>query len=117
MRVAKKLYFDLQGFGRVHAMPGAEFSPEGSNREFKKSDVGVVGYTEEPETAKLKFKIAKQPGLSQRALSDLVDTNVTITSDDGDVYVARGCCTTGPVSLSDGDFDVEMEAISVEEIS
>lgn len=117
MRVAKKLYFDLPGFGRVHGMPGGEFSPEGFNREFKKSDAGVVGHTEEPETAKLKFKIAKQPGLSQRNLSDMTDVNVTVTVDDGDVYVIRGCVTTKPVSLSDGDFDVEMEGISVEEIS
>lgn len=117
MKVAKKLYFDLPGFGRVHAMPGGEFSPEGFNREFKKSDAGVVGYTEEPETAKVKFKVAKKPGLSQRTLSDMTDVNITITSDDGDVFVVRGCVTTGPVSLSDGDFDVEMEGIAVEEVS
>lgn len=117
MKVAKKLYFDLPGFGRVHAMPGGEFDPGGFSREMKKSDVGVVGYTEEPATPTVKFKIAKTPGLSQRQLSDLVDVNVTVTSDDGDVYIVRGCVTTTPVKLSDGDFDIEMEGVSAEEVS
>lgn len=115
---AKKLYFDIPGFGRVHAMPGGTLDPGGFNRAKKLSDVGVIGHTEEPTAPKISFKVAaaKNDGISQRALSDLVDVNVTVTSDHGRVYIVRGCVTTKPVALSDGEFDVEMEGDSAEEV-
>lgn len=114
-KVAKKLFFDIPGFGRVHAMPGSSITPAGFNKSKKLSDVGVVGHTEEPVAAKISMKIAKTPGLSQRALSDF-EGDVTAITDDGTTALYRGCVVTAPVSLSDGDFDVEMEADSDEEI-
>ena len=115
---AKKLYFDLPGIGRVHAMPGGTLNPGGFNRAKKLSDVGVVGHTEEPVAPSLSFKIAakKGDGLSQRSLSDLVDVNVTVTSDDGKTFMVRNCVTTQPAALSDGEFDIAMEGDSVEEV-
>lgn len=117
-RAAKKLYFDLPGIGRVQAMPGGSIDPGGFNRGQKMGEGGPVGYTEEPVAPKLSFKIAanSNDGLSQRMLSDLVDVNVTVVSDDGKSFLVRDCVTTKPVTLSDGDFDMEMEGVSVEEI-
>lgn len=115
MRVAKKVFFDLPGFGRVHAMPGATLDPGGYNKTKKLSDAGVVGHTEEVAVPKLSLKIAKTRGLSQRALSDF-EGDVTAIVDDGATYLYRNCILTSPAALSDGDFSVEMEADSVEEI-
>ena len=116
---AKKLYFDIPGFGRVHAMPGGTLEPGGFNRSKKITDVGIAGYTEEPVAPKVSFKIAKRKndGLSVRTLSDLTDVNVTVTSDDGTVFLVRNCVTTKPAALSDGDIDIEMEGDSVEEVN
>lgn len=116
---AKKLYFDIPGVGRVHAMPGGSFDPGGFTRTKKQSDIGSVGHTEEPVAPKLTFKIAarKDDGLNERTLSDLVDVNVTVTSDHGKVWIVRGCVTTKPTTFSDGEYDVEMEGDSAEGVS
>lgn len=119
MKAAKKIFFDLPGFGRVHAMSGGSIDMGGHNREMKKADTGIVGYTEEPIEPTIKFKIARKAndGLSARKLSDLVDVNVTVIDDLGNTYIVRNACTTKPVSYSDGDFDVEMAGESVEEVN
>lgn len=116
---AKKLYFDIPGLGRVHAMPGGTLNPGGFNRAKKLSDIGVVGHTEEPVAPTLSFSISarKNDGVSQRTLSDLVDVNVTVTSDDGKVFLVRNCVTTAPAALSDGQFSMEMEGDSCEEVN
>ncbi len=119
MKAAKKLYFDIPGLGRVHSMPGAQFDSGGVNRAMKKSDQGFVGHTEEHEEPKLKFKIARKQndGVTLKILNDLVDTNITVIDDLDNTFIFRDGFTTKPVSYSDGDFDVEASAYSVEEVS
>lgn len=118
-QAAKKLFFDIPGIGRVHAMPGGTVDPGGFSRDMKMSDLGPAGYTEEPMPPSASFKIAKTKGdgLSKRKLSDLKDINLTITDDLGNVDLMRKAFTTKPVTFSDGEYDIEMQGFSMEEVS
>lgn len=116
-KVAKKLYFDVQGLGRINAMPGSSFNLGGSTRAAVVADTGTVGFTEEPSTPNLKFKLPVNSGLSIKQINDLTDVDVTVISDSGQAYLFREAWRTGnPVEMSDGMIDVEMEAITAEEI-
>jgi hypothetical protein len=114
--LVKKLYFDLPGFGRVHSMPGASLDIGGMQREWKKSDVGPAGYTEDPVTASVEFKVQMMPGMSLRALGDLAGINITVTTDGGDTYLLRDACVTNPPKLSGGEIDMRFEAAACEEV-
>ena len=115
----KKMYFDLQDFGRVNAMPGGTLNKGGFNRAMKMSDVGPVGPTEEPVVPSVQFKIAlkQNDGITLTALGDLMDQNVTITTDDGRSWLLRDAFNTAPPALSDGEVDMNLEGFSCEEIS
>ena len=112
----KRLFFDLPGFGRVHAMPGGTLDIGGVKREWKMSDVGPAGYTEDPVTASAEFKVQMLPGLSLRALGNLAGVNVTITTDGGETYLLRDACVTNPPKLSGGEIDMRLEAAACEEV-
>jgi Phage tail tube protein len=117
MSVAKLLYFDIQGFGRVHAKEGS-FSPAGMKKNKEIADTGVVGTAKEPKIGKLKFRVANTPGgPTPSALDELEDVNVTVKDDADKTFLCIRASTTNDVELSGGWMTVEMEFDSQEEVS
>lgn len=117
MSVAKKLYFDIPGMGRVHAMPGSTFDPGGQQRDEVKSDVGVVGFTEEPMAPSVKFKLPNTADISLNQLRNLKNVNVNIQDDNGKSWIMRESWVTKPPELSGGEIDVEMKGVAADEVS
>lgn len=100
--IAKKVYIDLPGLGRVYNMPGSRFKPKGTTRTPVIADVGIVGYTEEHSVGELTMDIAHRPGLDLVALGNLKDFNVPVQTDGGDFYMMTGAWVVQAVEASDG---------------
>lgn len=100
--IAKKVYIDLPGFGRVYNLPGARFKPKGQARNPVIADVGIVGYTEEHTPGELTMDIAYKPGIDLIALGALKDFNVPVQTDGGDYYIMTGAWVVNAVEASDG---------------
>jgi hypothetical protein len=115
MSVAKRLYFDLPGFGRLHAVNGS-ITMAGDTATKEKSDIGSAGDSEEWMPGKLSFSVKNQPGVSVLALKQLREINVTVQDDSSKTWLCRGCSSTGETSLSGGDIKVEMEFDDQEEV-
>lgn len=116
MAVAKRLFFDVPGFGRVHAMPGGSIKPAGLSRKKKMSDLGSAGSESEPMPGELKFKIVNQPGISLVALGQLESVDVTVQDDSGKTWLCVGCDVTDQPTLSGGEIDMTMEFDTQQEV-
>lgn len=108
--IAKKVYIDLPGLGRVFNLPGARFKPKGDTRTPVIADVGVVGYTEEHSVGELTMDIAHKPGLDLVALGKLKDFNVPVQTDGGDFYMMTGAWVAQAVEASDGKISIVINA-------
>lgn len=115
-KIAKKLYFDIPGFGRVHALPDSTFDPGGQKRDPVLTDVGVAGYTEEPMAPSVQFKLANN-GISLNDLRNLTDVNVSIQDDNGQAWIMRDAWVTEPPKLSGGEIDVSMTGVAADPVS
>lgn len=116
-RVAKKLFFDLKGLGRINSLPGATFNPGGSKRDALVADNGVVGYTEEPVAPSCEFKIPNTANVDLNQLRNLTDVNVTIVDDNGRSWVISGAWMSEPPALSGGEISCKMEGVSADPTS
>lgn len=110
-KVAKKLFFDIPGIGRVNALPGATFDLGGEKRDSVIGDAGVVGYTEEPMPPSVQCKLANTADVSIETLKDLTDVNINIQDDNGKSWVMRESWTVEPPKLSGGEIDLQMAGI------
>jgi hypothetical protein len=113
--VAKRLFFDIPGLGRVNALPGGSIKLSGMKREGVAADTGPVGYTEEPGFGELSFKLPNK-GISIAQLKDLKDIAVTAQDDAGVVYQCQEAFVTEPPTLSGGEIDVKMMYAREEEV-
>lgn len=115
-KVAKKLFFDIPGLGRVHALPGSTFDPGGQKRDAVISDAGVAGFTEEPMAPSVQFKLPNSADMSLDTLRNLTDVNVSVQDDNGKSWMMRGAWTAEPPKVSGGEIDMQMiglEAVPV----
>jgi len=108
MRLAKKIFFDLPGMGRVHSESGS-FQLAGEKRTGEKSDLGSSGYSEEYQNGKISLKVLNLPGVSAEALHAIVDATITVVDDNGKTYVCTRAFSTELPTLSDGMWDCEFE--------
>ena len=115
MAVAKRLYFDLPGFGRVHAING-RLKLAGDKREMQTSDAGPAGPSAEYMTGELSFSIRNQPGMSLVALGDLNGVDVFVQDDLGKSWLCRGAFTTERPELSGGEISMAMQFEDQEEL-
>lgn len=104
--IAKKVYIDLPGLGRVFNLPGARFKPKGDTRTPVIADPGVAGYTEEHSVGELTMDIAHKPGIDLIALGKLKDFNVPVQTDGGDFYMMTGAWVANAVEASDGKISI-----------
>ena len=116
-KVAKKLYFDIPGIGRVNSLPGSTFDPGGEKRDPIIADNGVVGYTEEPVAPSCEFKIANTAGINQSVLRDLVDVNVSVQDDNGSSWIIKEAWMAEPPQLSGGEISCKMQGIRADLVS
>ncbi len=116
MAVAKKLYFDVPGMGRLKAFNGS-FKPAGVKREGVMTDNGPAGPSEEDTYGELSFKLPNSSGVSGVALGNLKGINVTVQDDLGKTWLCVGAFVTEPPGLSGGEWDVSMQFENQEEIS
>lgn len=113
-KVAKKLYFDIPGIGRVNSLPGATFNPGGQKRDAVMADTGVAGYTEEPVAPSCEFKIANTADVDQNQLRLLADVNVSIQDDNGKSWMISGAWMSEPPALSGGEYSCKMEGVTAD---
>lgn len=116
-KVAKKLYFDIPGVGRVNSLPGSTFDPGGEKRDPVIADTGVVGYTEEPVAPSCEFKIANTSDIDQSTLRDLVNVNVTVQDDNGSSWIISSAWMAEPPQLSGGEISCKMQGVSADLVS
>jgi hypothetical protein len=116
-RIAKKIFFDIPGIGRVNSLPGATFNPGGQKRTSKVADTGVVGYDEEPVAPSCDFKIANTADVDQNVLRNLTNVNVSVQDDNGKMWVISGAWMTDPPALTGGEYDCKMEGLSADPVS
>lgn len=116
-KVAKKLYFDIPGLGRVNSLPGATFDPGGQKREALMADTGVAGYTEEPVAPSCEFKVANTSDVSLNDLRNLIEVNVTVQDDNGVTWVVRGAWMAEPPQLSNGEYSCKMQGVQANPVS
>ena len=115
-KVAKRLFFDITGIGRVDALPGATFNPGGVSREAVIGDNRVVGHSEALVAPTLQFKVANTKGVL-KALKALSVVNVNVQDDNGDSWIVKGAFFTGDgPSLSGGEIDCNMAGESADSI-
>ena len=117
MKVAKKLFFDLDGIGRVDAKPGGNFNPGGNNRTAVMTDLGVAGYDEEPVAPTMSFVLPNNGKVSLAEIRNLTDVNVTVQDDNGVVWVVSGCFVTEPPGLNNGEMSVSMSGVRADPVS
>ena len=115
MDLAKRLYFDVPGFGRLHST-GGSIKFAGDQNTPETSDIGWAGTSREFMAGELKFKVKNHTGISGLALKELRNINVTVTDSDGKTWQCREATTTGDVTLSDGEFDMTMSFADQEEV-
>lgn len=116
-KVAKKLFFDLDGIGRINARAGGTFNPGGSNRSEEIADTGVVGFSEEPVAASISCTIPNDGTVGMDVLRDLTDINVTVQDDNGQMWIVSGCFTTEPPGVSNGDITLNMKGRTADRVS
>lgn len=116
MAVFKRLFFDVPGFGRVHAKPGGSIKLDGMTRTMEMADTGPLGPSEEPSHGELSFTLPNQAGLSVRALGDLKGVSVTVQDDGGKTWNCAGAFTVNQPTLSNGEIPVEMHYERAEEV-
>lgn len=117
MKVAKKLFFDIPGIGRVNAKPGSTFDPGGEERSTEKADTGIVGFSEETMEPKLSFVVPNTANVSIDQLRNLTDVDVTVFDDNGKGWVVAGCWTVKPTPLTNGEISVEMAGLRADPIN
>lgn len=115
-KIAKKLFFDIPGMGRVHAMPGGTFNPGGHNREGVVADTGVVGFTEEPVAPTAEFTLPNTANVDLNQLRNLVDVNVNIQDDNGKSWVMREAWVVEPTALTNGEISVSMSGVAADPV-
>lgn len=108
-KVAKKLFFDVDGVGRINARAGSTFNPGGSNRSAETADTGVVGYSEEPVASSISCTIPNDGTVSLDVLRNLTDVNVTAQDDNGQMWIVPGCFVTEPPALSNGEITLNLQ--------
>ncbi|KJZ09426.1 hypothetical protein TW85_21975 [Marinomonas sp. S3726] len=116
-RVAKKLYFDIPGIGRVNSLPGASFNPGGQKRDAVMADLGPAGFSEEPVAPSCEYKIANTAGVDLNQLRNLTDVNVSIQDDNGQSWMISSAWMSEPPTLSGGEYSCKMEGISADPVS
>lgn len=114
--VAKKLFFDLPGKGRVQTVNGS-FKPAGESRSMYNADTGPVGPTSESMHGELSFTVPNDGSVKQKELADLVGINITLQDDNGQTWLCRDAFTTEPPTLSGGEISVSMQFKTQEEVS
>lgn len=116
-KVGKRVFFDVPGFGRVESMPDATVNFGGVQREAVVADTGVAGYSETPVAPTVAFSLPLKPGLSIQRIKNLVDVNVTVTFDTGQVWIMQKAFVSNAVEASGGMLSVAMSAIRAEEVA
>jgi hypothetical protein len=114
-KVAKRLFFDITGIGRVNSLPGGSFDPGGFKREPIIGDNGVVGYAEEPVAPTVQFKVANTPGVLA-ALRKMTTANVNVQDDNGESWIVREAFHVDVPKLSGGEIDCSMAGVAADPI-
>lgn len=114
-KVAKRLFFDVTGLGRVNALPGATFDPGGITREPVIADNKVVGPSETLAAPTMQFRVANTKGMLA-ALRALDVVNVNVQDDNGDSWIVKGAFNTSVPSLSNGEITCNMAGESADPI-
>lgn len=115
-KVAKKLYFEIPGIGRVNSLPGASFNPGGQKREAIITDIGVAGFSEEPAVPSCEFKISNTADVDLNLLRNLTNVNVSIEDDNNQAWVISAAWMSEPPSLSGGEYSCKMEGVSADPV-
>jgi hypothetical protein len=116
MKVAKLLYIDMPGAGRLHTK-NSSLSTGKFNQSKELSDLGSAGTGKTPRVGTLKFDVANNGKVSLTQMSSLDEINLTVQDDNGTTWLLSGCTTTNDVELNEGWMSVEMEFDSSEEVS
>lgn len=117
-KVAKKLFFDIDGVGRIGAMPGATFTLGGDNRVPVITDIGAVGFTEEPVQPSITgIQIPNDGKVTMEQINALTDVNVTIQDDNGKTYIQSGSYTPAPCSMSNGMISFDFNGLRTDPVS
>lgn len=116
MKVASKMFIDVPGFGRLETEKGASFNPGGVNRPEVISDLGVAGYEEETVAPMVSCSVIKKAGLSLHKLNNITGATVTVTLNDGSVWIIENAWTSAVGEMSNGRYPLEMKGIRAEEV-
>ena len=117
-KVAKKLFFDIDGVGRINAMPGATFTLGGNNRTSVNADTGPVGFSEEPVEPKITgIQVPNDGTVSMEQIDALSNVNVTIQDDNGKTYIQSGSYTPAPCSMSNGMISFDFTGLRTDPVS
>lgn len=117
-KVAKKLFFDVDGVGRINAMPGATFTLGGNNRTPVNADNGPVGFSEEPVEPKITgIQVPNDGTVSMEQINALTNVNVTIQDDNGKTYIQSGSYTPAPCTQSNGMISFDFNGLRTDAVS
>lgn len=97
--------------------PGT-FTSSGFSREFvpgRNAEDG--GYTETHVNARLELNINLKPGLDVVALNAVANEDITITLNDGSVYMMMAASCENPVPIGNGTSTVVFNAATAERIN
>ncbi len=97
-------------------MDGATITPGGISREAVKGDV-VHGYKESIQEPTLDCKLAHTAEISLIALGKFTDATVEFETDTGVIIIMRESWTVEPPSMSGGEVDLKMAAMSADELN
>lgn len=116
MQVSGRAYIDFPGIGRVGSQKGATLTIASKKRDVRVSDVGVEGYTEEEQPAKLTMQIQHRAGMSLLQFGDIVEQNISFATDVGSTWVVRGAWMADAPTLTDGLISLELMAMGCDEV-
>lgn len=100
----------------LKSLDGATISPGGKNRETVVGDK-VHGFKVSIKEPTLQCKLAHTATTNMTALGDMDDVTVEFETDTGVIVIMRGAWTSEPVSMSGGEVDLSMAAMSADELN
>lgn len=103
--------------GQTHkTLDGATITPGGVSRETKKGDA-VHGFSESIQEPTLQCKLSHTAATNLTALGKIDNATVEFETDTGVIFIMRGAWTVEPPSLSGGEVDLSMAAMSADELN
>lgn len=112
-----KCFVDAPGFGRFNSKPGATMSVGGVTRESVESDVTAGDFTEKLVEGTVELTVIHDSNLDLVALGQIVDANISFSTDTGQSYLFSNAYVAEPPSMSGGDVSVSFRSRPAKRVS